>query len=157
MRAESISYLNLAALRRNDPDAVALLAPQAIEAADAATKPHYAATAKASLAWMAWKTGRLAEVEVLAHEALASWPPTSWQPYHWVCLWPLIAVRLVAGRVAEAVDAARQLLPAPQQRLPDELEVEVQATIDAWEHGEQERAREILDEALKHAQELRFA
>ena len=57
MRALSISYLNLAALRRNDPAAVGLLAPQAIEAAYAASRPQYAATGKASLAWMAWKTG----------------------------------------------------------------------------------------------------
>ena len=104
LRALSLSYINLAALRRDDPAGVGLLAPQAIEAAYAASRPQYAATAKASLAWMAWKTGRLGEVEALAEEALASWPDGSWQPFHWVCLWPLIAVRLDAGQVAEAVE-----------------------------------------------------
>jgi eukaryotic-like serine/threonine-protein kinase len=150
-------YLNLAALRRHDPDAVALLAPRAMEAAYAASRPQYAATAKASLAWLAWKTGRLSEVEDLAHEALASWPANSWQPFHWVCLWPLIAARLAEGQVAGAVDAGRQLLPAPQQRLPDELEAEVNAAIEAWERDEPERAGEILAVALELAQRLRYA
>ena len=157
LRALSLSYINLAALRRDDPAAVGLLAPQAIEAAYAASRPQYAATAKASLAWMAWKTGRLGEVEALAEEALASWPDGSWQPFHWVCLWPLIAVRLDAGQVAEAVEAACQLLQAPQQRLPNELEAEVQAGIQTWERGDPERAREILAGALKLAREMRFA
>jgi tetratricopeptide (TPR) repeat protein len=150
-------YLNLAALGRHDAAAVALLAPRAMEAAYAASRPQYAATAKASLAWLAWKTRRFTEVEDLAQEALSSWPPDSWQPFHWVCLWPLIAVRLAAGQLAEAIDAARQLLPAPQQRLPDELEVEVQAAIVAWECGQPERAGETLASALELAQELRYA
>ena len=45
--------------------------------------------------------------------ALGSWPATSWQPFHWVCLWPLIAVRLGNGEVTRAVEAARQLLQPP--------------------------------------------
>jgi class 3 adenylate cyclase/tetratricopeptide (TPR) repeat protein len=157
MRALSLSYLNLAALRRGDPARVAILAPGAIEAAEASSNPHYAATAKASLAWVAWKVGRLAEVEALSQDALSSWPPWSWQPFHWVCLWPLIAVHLAAGKVAHAVEAARQLLPAPQQRLPDELETAVQAAIGAWEDNTAERARETLARALELAQRLRYA
>ena len=157
MRAESMTYLNLLALRRHDSVAVASLAAHAIEAVNAASKPQYAATAKASLAWVAWKTGRLVEVEDLAQEALASWPAGNRFPFQWVCLWPLIAVRLDAGQLGEAVDAARHLLPAPQQRLPDELEDEVQAAIGAWEGGDPGRAAETLAAALKLAEELRFA
>ncbi|HXW80276.1 MAG TPA: AAA family ATPase, partial [Acidimicrobiales bacterium] len=157
IRALGLSYLNLAALRRGDPARVSVLAPQAMEAAYAASRPQYAATAKASLAWVAWKTGRLAEVEALAQDALASWPAASWQPFHWVCLWPLIAVRLAAGKVAGAVEAARQILPAPQQRLPDELEAELQAAIGAWENKAPEQAGETLARALELAQRLRYA
>ena len=157
MRALSVSYLNLAALRRNDTSAVALLAPQAMDAAYMASRPQYAATAKATLAWMAWKTGSLEEVEALAHSALVLWPAGSWQPFHWVCLWPLIAVRLASGQVAEAVEAARQLLPAPQQRLPDELEDVVKQAIEAWEIGDAGGASRTLANALDLAQQLRFA
>ncbi len=157
MRALSLSYLNLLALRRQDPAAVAVLAPQAIEAANATSRPQYAAMAKASLVWLAWRTGHTAAVEPLARDALASWPATSWQPFHWICLWPLIAVRLAAGQVAEAVEAAGQLLPAPQQRLPDELEAAVQAGVEAWEREENDLARERLGVAVELAQQLRYA
>ncbi len=102
-------YLNLAALRRHDPAAVTVLAPRAMEAAFAASRPQYVATAKASVAWLAWKTGHLSEVEGLAQDALSSRPANSWPPFHWVCLWPLIAARLAEGQVAVAVDAGRQL------------------------------------------------
>ena len=97
-RAISMSYLNLLALRRQDPAAVAVLAPKAIEATNEASRPQYAAMAKASLAWLAWRTGQTGKVEERAREALASWPVTSWQPFHWIYLWPLIAVRLSRGR-----------------------------------------------------------
>ncbi|HTT89026.1 MAG TPA: hypothetical protein VMF65_05680, partial [Acidimicrobiales bacterium] len=97
------------------------------------------------------------EVEALAKDALSSWPPGSWQPFHWVCLWPLVAVRLAAGLVADAVEAAAQLLPAPQQRFPDELEAEVQAGIRSWERGDPEGARETLASALELAREMGFA
>ena len=113
--------------------------------------------AKASLVWLAWRTGDTAAVEPLAWDALASWPATSWQPFHWIRLWPLIAVRLAAGQVAEAVEAAGQLLPAPQQRLPDELEVAVQAGVEAWEREENDLARERLGVAVELAQRLRYA
>jgi hypothetical protein len=72
-------------------------------------------------------------------------------------LWPLIAVRLSSGHVEAAIDGARQLLPAPQQRLPDELEAEVHSAIAAWEGGEPQRAAETVARALELAQELRYA
>jgi hypothetical protein len=58
-----MSYLNLLALRRQDPAAVAVLAPKAIEAANEASRPQYAAMAKASLVWLAWWTGHPGKVE----------------------------------------------------------------------------------------------
>jgi len=51
---------------------------------------------------------------------------------YWICLWPLIAVRLKAGLLAEAVFASRKLLVPPQQRLPDELESLVESAGAAW-------------------------
>jgi hypothetical protein len=59
--------------------------------------------------------------------------------------------------MAEAVDAARALLAAPQQRLPDELEDEVHTAISAFEHGKPDRAARTLARAVALAQELRLA
>ena len=119
LRARCLCYLNVTALRRHDVETVRSLAPQAMEAALAASYPDYVAAAKASEACVAWQDGRPQDVVALASEALELWETTvvsySW---YWLCLWPLIAVRLVTKRVAEAVEAARQLLVPPPTAPP---------------------------------------
>jgi hypothetical protein len=118
LKARCLCYLSVTALRRHDVDAARSLAPEAFDAATGASYPEYAAAAMAIRAWVAWRDKKPEEVVRLAREALDLWGTTvvsySW---YWLCLWPLIAVRLAGGQVGEAVEAARQLLPAPQQRL----------------------------------------
>jgi hypothetical protein len=63
---------------------------------------------------------------------------------------------LRAGQVAEAVEAARQLLPAPQQRLPDELEAAVEAAGEARDQGDHQLAGATLGEAVELAVRLRY-
>jgi hypothetical protein len=113
--------------------------------------------AAASLGWLAWREGRAADVEARAEEALALWANTKgWQPVHWICLWPLIAVRLGAGNVSEAVAASRQLLEPSQQRLPDELEPVVEAAVAAWDGDDRELAWAKLAQAVELAERLRY-
>jgi tetratricopeptide (TPR) repeat protein len=157
LRMMSLCYLTVNALRRHDTGAVAYLAPQAIEAANAEDRPEYAAMGTASLAWLAWREGRIADVEPRAEEALESWTTAVWHPFHWICLWPLIAVHLGRSRTAEAIDFSRQLLVAPQQRLPDALESAVQTAIAGWDSGEAQLAAQRLGDALELAQRLRYA
>jgi hypothetical protein len=66
-------------------------------------------------------------------------------------------VRLASGQVTEALEASRQLLVPPQQRLPDELDAMVQSTIAAWDNTERDLASQRLGEALELAQRLRYA
>ena len=158
VRARCLCYLNVTALRRHDVAAVRSLAPQAMEAAVAASYPEYVAAAKATQAWVAWQEGRPEDVVALAGEALELWGTTVVSyPWYWLCLWPLISVRLAASQGAEAVEAARQLLVPPQQRLPDELEAAVQAAIDDWGQGKAQRAMEELGAAVELAWRLRYA
>ena len=111
LRTRALSYLNVAALRRHDAGTVRRLAPEAMAAGVAAAYPEYVAAAKATLAWLAWQEERFEDVNTLGEEALDLWKSTivsySW---YWLCLWPMIAVRLGAGQVAEAIDAEP---PAP--------------------------------------------
>ena len=58
--------------------------------------------------------------------------------------------------MAEAVEAARQLLPAPQQRLPGELEAAVEAAGEAWDQGDHQLAGATLGEAIELAVQLRY-
>ncbi|HTT89789.1 MAG TPA: AAA family ATPase [Acidimicrobiales bacterium] len=158
LRARCLCYLNVAALRRHDVKTVRSLALDALEAAKAASYPEYVAAAKATLAWVAWRDGCFEEVVLLMDDALGIWAKTvvsySW---YWLGLWPLIAVRLSAGEVGKAVEAARLLLPAPQQRLPLELESLVRAALTAWEEEAVDLAGEKLRKAVATARRLRFA
>jgi len=157
LQLRCVSMLAVTALRRHDAAAVAALVPRALEAAEATSSPEYVAMAKASLAWLAWREGRFAEVGPRAEEALSLWAKTTgWQPVHWICLWPLIAVRLGTGNVSGAVDASRQLLEPSQQRLPDELEPVVIAAGAAWESGNRELAGAKLAQAVELAHDLHF-
>jgi predicted ATPase/class 3 adenylate cyclase len=158
LRARCLCYLNVTALRRHDVDTVRSLAPQAMEAATVASYPEYVAMAKATQAWAAWVGDRPEEVVALSSEALEVWRTSiAVHSWYWVCLWPLISVRLAANQVGEAVEAARRLLVPPQQRLPDELGAAVQASIDAWEQGDPLSAMETLTAAIEMARQLRYA
>jgi hypothetical protein len=110
------------------------------------------------MAWVAWRDGRPADVVAIANEALKMWEATAASyPCKLLCLWPLIAVHLSAGQVAEAVDASRQLLMPPQIRFPDELESLVESVVAAWDSGEHEQAAYRLAEALELAERLGYA
>jgi hypothetical protein len=158
LRAHCLHCLKLAALRRHDLEAVRSLAAKSMAAAEAVGYPEYVAAAKAAMAWVAWREERSEDVLSLVGEALELWATNVVSyPFYFLGLWPLLAVRLAAGEVAEAVDAARQLLAPPQLRLPDELESAVQAGIVAWEEGSRRSAAERLSQAVELAQHLRFA
>jgi class 3 adenylate cyclase/tetratricopeptide (TPR) repeat protein len=153
-----LSYLNLAALRRHDVEAVRSLSGQVLTLAQAAEDPRHLTLAKATMAWVAWRDGRPADVVAIANEALELWEATAASyPCKLLCLWPLIAVHLSAGQVAEAVDASRQLLMPPQIRFPDELESLVEWVGAAWDSGEHEQAAYKLAEALELAERLGYA
>jgi class 3 adenylate cyclase/tetratricopeptide (TPR) repeat protein len=158
LRTRCLSYLTVAALRRHDVKAVRSLAPEALTAATGGGWPEYTAAAKAMMAWVAWKEGRSDDVLVLGTEALEIWASTV-VSYSWylLCLWPLLAVHLAAGRLAEAISAGRQLLLPPQQRLPDELEILLESALAAWERAEPVPAGEKLAEALELACGLAYA
>ncbi len=153
-----VSYLNLAALRRHDVEAVRSLSGQVLAAAQATGQPIHATLAKATMAWVAWRDGRPADVVAIANEALELWDVTAVSyPFKLLCLWPLIAVRMSAGQVAEAVDASRQLLIPPQIRFPDELESLLESVGAAWDGGEHEQSAYKLAEALELAERLGYA
>jgi hypothetical protein len=152
----NLVFLAWAHLRRHDLPAVKEITSSAGELVRARRFPS-ASMVKALQSWVAWKEGRSAETERLALEALAQWRPTIVRyPFCSICLWPLIAVRAADGRLDQAVAAARELVLAPQMRLPDELEVSVQHAISAWETSDRSATAERLAQALAVAEKLGF-
>jgi tetratricopeptide (TPR) repeat protein len=156
LRAVSLLTLTLTALRQHDTEAVRGLLPRAAAAAENAHTPLTGIMA--CRAWLAWQDGHSDEVIRLADQ-IAHHGPTTVSivgAQHWVYLFPLIAARLGAGLVKEAVTAARQLLDPAQQALPDDLTAALQAASEAWDHGEPGLAGQHLESALLLARDRNY-
>jgi class 3 adenylate cyclase/tetratricopeptide (TPR) repeat protein len=158
MRARGLTFLALTALRRHDVEAVRSLAPQAVPACEALACPAFVGEAMACLSWLAWQDGRPGDVVTLADEALEVLARTQgWFPQlGWIALWPLVAMHLGAGHVAEAFAAGRQMLEPSQQRLPDVLERALESACAAWESDEPEVAGVQLAETLRLAKQSNY-
>ncbi len=161
----------MTALRRGDVEAVRLLATEAVEASEAlGHHPEVVAGAKGCLAWLAWQDDRPHDVLRLAGEAEqlmsalrrttgSTQVPTAWYgslDFNWVFLWPVVALQLQAGNVAEAIDAGRQMLELSQQRFEDELESTLESACEAWDRGDPKAARVTLKKALMLSRGLRY-
>ena len=73
MQTRCINYRALAHRRLSEGSAARTDAEQTLALASKLRMVEYIAMAKANLAWVAWKDGRLQDVEELGEEALALW------------------------------------------------------------------------------------
>jgi hypothetical protein len=157
MELTCLPCLAWARLRQHDVAGAGALARQSASP-DIALPFPFPEMARAVLAWVAWKEDRYSQVEVLAGEVLETKrvdePPF---PFAWICLLPLIAVRLAEGRTAGAITAARELLQPPQMRLPPQLEESLAGALAAWEADEHGLASERLRKSVVLAERLNFA
>ena len=155
---ESLLGLTQTALCRHDTEAVRALAPKAMAAVSAMANPQRVADVKACLAWLAWQDRRPEDVITLSKQIAAQSAATtgSIARHEWVYRFPLIAVHLSAGDIAEAVAVSGQLLDPAQQRLSDDLESALVAVGTAWEQGDPDAARSKLAAALSLASEQHY-
>ena len=153
----SLLGLAMAALRRHDTAALRALVPRVLAEAESMAIPDYLAGAKACLAWLAWQDRQPDDVIKLAEEiaTLMTGAPDMGLYFGPVHLWPLAAVHLAAGHLAEAVAATRRLKDYMQ--LPADLEAALTAASQAWDQGQPELARASLTAALDLARDLGYA
>ena len=155
--ATSAPVFAWARLRQGDVAGARELAEQC-PGTDFAVPFPFPEMARAVLAWVAWKDGRFAEVERLARDVLSPKPDGEPPfPFGWICLWPLVAVRLAQGRTEAAMNAARELLQPPQMRLAPELEEALLGALSAWEGGEVAGSAERLQASVLLAERLNYA
>jgi hypothetical protein len=76
--------------------------------------------------------------------------------FHWVGLWPLIGVVLAQEKIAEAMDYVRMLLDPTQQPLPEKLRAILESALQAWDAGQQEEVRSLLQQAVPLAEEMGY-
>ena len=160
-QARCLTYLTVTARKRGLTERVRHLAAQSLTASAAAHMPEYTATAHANLAWADWRDARPNDCEAMACEALREWRDLpaghASAAFQWTALWPLIGVCLGDGRVAEAVDHSSELLAPALMRMPAEIEDLVRAALQSWEHGEQQKATQLLDGAARRGATSRMA
>src|SRR5690348_4738956 len=154
--AYSVQGLAMAALRRHDTAAVRALVPRVLAEAEGMAAPDYLAGGKACLAWLAWQDQHPDDVIKLAEEITTLMTGTLdaglyYGPVH---LWPLAAVHLAAGHLAEAVAATRRL--RDHMKFPAGLEAALTAASQAWDAGQPDQAREHLTAALDLARDLGY-
>ena len=156
LRAVSLLWLTLTALRQHDTEEVRVLLPRAAAAVGNADTPL--AGVLACQAWLAWQDGCPDDVMRLADELVHAELTTVGvaAAFQWVYIFPLIAARLSAGMVKEAVTAARQLLDPAQQALPGDLTAALEAASEAWDHGEPGLAAQHLESALRLARDRNY-
>ncbi|MGO9657830.1 MAG: AAA family ATPase [Acidimicrobiales bacterium] len=152
------SHLAWCALRQHD---VALAAEMARRAGDLARDlPHVACAelVPTVLVWVAWKEGRFDDAERQAELARCQPLVDRFHSTGQILagrVFPVVAIRLVASRVEEAVDAAGELLfavPPP----PDEVVGAISAAVEAWDAGDQAGAAEKLAAAFRLAEDLQL-
>jgi DNA-binding SARP family transcriptional activator/tetratricopeptide (TPR) repeat protein len=156
LRAYSLQGLAMAALRRHDTAAVRALVPRVLAEVDSVASPDYLAGAKACLAWLAWRDRQPDDVIKLAEEiaTLTTGTPDAGLYYGPVHLWPLTAVHLEAGHLAEAVAATRRLRDHTQ--LPANLEAALTAASRACDQDRPDQATTSLTTALDLARDLGY-
>jgi hypothetical protein len=152
LRDFALSSLTVTAMRRHDVQAVRGLLPRAFAASrDVGTNFHGRIAASMSVtAWLAWQNGRSDEVLRLAAEIesldLANAGSAGMQ--RWIYLFPVLAVRLQAGEVDGAAEAARQIIDPAQQLLSDDLMAALTEACHSQDQGNAAKTTERLTEAL---------
>jgi len=156
LRAVSLLWLTLTALRAHDTDEVRALLPKAVEAVGNADNPW--AGVLSCQAWLAWQDGRPDEVIRLADELEHTLLTTVGiaAAFQWVYLFPLIAARLQAGGLEAAITAASRLLDPAQQALPGDLTAALKDAAKAWGEGAPKAATRHLEDALRLARDLHY-
>jgi eukaryotic-like serine/threonine-protein kinase len=151
-----VTYQMLLARMRGQVGETRSHIPQVLELAWVGRMTNYTYTAKACLAWLAWREGDLAEAREQARAGLELLQgPLADYPVKWPALWPLLAVAVAEQKLAEAIETAQALLHPTQMRLPETLTGALEAAIAA---GEQrlEDARVQLEHSIKLAQEMGY-
>ena len=157
LRSRSLTYLMVAARKRGDVDAVREAIGPVIERAREASLPEYEAMAIANRAWVAWRSGEEQKAATDAQAALGMWGglPVRYF-YDWMALWPLVAMALASGKVEEAVEHARGMLPPPQQLLQEPVRTLVNKAISAWDARQAAETEELLRRAVSAAGDLGY-
>jgi class 3 adenylate cyclase/tetratricopeptide (TPR) repeat protein len=157
IQVRCLTYLMTAARLQGRLEDVRRLVPRVETLAADLKMVEYMAMAKAATAWLAGRSGTLAEARTAAREALDAWHrmPVPYS-FDWMAVFPLAGVSLAAGETAEAVAQLRTLLEPGQQPLPEALDGLVRTATESWNRHDPEHTRLALDDVATVARQLGY-
>jgi class 3 adenylate cyclase/tetratricopeptide (TPR) repeat protein len=151
-RSRALTYLMVADRKRGDIGAVRQAIDPVIERAREASLPEYEAMAIANRAWVAWRSGEREQAAADAQDALERWEELPVRYFFdWMALWPLLAIALGSGQIAQAAEHARGMLRPPQQLLLEPVRTLIEHAVRQWDAGQPAETEELLGQAVRAA------
>ncbi|MBC8075682.1 MAG: AAA family ATPase [Chloroflexales bacterium] len=151
-QSRCLTYLTVLERKRGNVAAVQTLIGRSVAVATAGQMAEYVGAAHGNAAWVAWRTGDSAAAARLGHAAITRWQAlTITYSFEWTARWPLLAVALQRHALPEALEHARHLLAAAQQRPPVALEGLLDQAVQRASMGDMALAHVLLTQALDPA------
>jgi len=155
-QARSLTYVTLCLRRARRTALVESHGRRSLEAAQESGIRVYVGTSQANLGWVDFHARRYPEAQERCRSALELWRGIDAAfPFFWMAVFPLLAMRLARGDLAELLGLVRSLLAPSQQRLPEELTAPLEDALAAG-RGREERVRAALARAVKLAEETGY-
>jgi DNA-binding SARP family transcriptional activator/tetratricopeptide (TPR) repeat protein len=135
LQLNTLGYLTIASRLNGQVEATDDFARRELSMATHSDMLAHQVSANASLAWLAWRRGDVVAAEESLREVIDIWQHYEVYPFQWLAIWPLVDILLGQGKPDDAIPFVKMLLDEMQQRLPDDLDILVRASLDANDPG----------------------
>lgn len=147
---QCLAYLTILHRLQGDVAGVELRLSQLEATGQSLEIPFYQAVLHANHAWLQHRNGRFHLAQQEALTALALWKDHPY-PFQWLAQWVVLAVALRQGALADAVQAACDMLDPKQQRLPDDVADALKMAVQTTESLPTEATKDHLLQAMELA------
>ena len=147
LQDQCLVYLNILYRLQGNTAQVAAQLPHLVEVSQRVGYNTYIGVAQANTAWLHYRAGEWPRAQTQAAAALASWDKSPY-PFYWLAQWLLLALALQQNQLPDAIHAARAMLDAKQQKLPDEIDDLLVTAVSAYEADDEVTVRDRLETAV---------
>jgi eukaryotic-like serine/threonine-protein kinase len=150
LQSRCLTYLTVVCRKQCQIDRVREYADRSLIAANAGNMIEYVGMAHGNLAWADVREGHTALGRENSSHGLHLMSKTAQSSmFPWVCQCPLIEAYLIENQLAEAIETSRAAITHEGQPLPDEMTSLIEKALLAWEGGDTEATRNLLEQAVR--------
>ena len=152
VQGRCLTYLSITNRKLKQIEALHSQTEDLLKLTEAIGDYAYQGVAWANKAWLAWRDGNEDQTEEYSQEALNCWRkyPGAYV-FHWLALWPMLAVSVAQGRLEQAELYAGKMLDPEQQPLPEPLPQLLENALHARKAGDDASAITSFQQALEAA------